>query len=242
MYVGRPARGAAWLLAVLVAFAAWGLGAARSFDLFRGLSFPALFLVLGLIGDSAWLARRGRGAPRASGPWDRGWVYASVIAFSGFVLPWAASRVAPRLVGTATISDDGMAPDVLAYDLVVHDPRAFRHDGPRRGDAVVVVGADGAAAVRRVIALPGEAVEVRRGVARVGGVERVEDYRILGRRRDLFVPPATLGPAEWLVLSDLRSRDEASRCRVGRKDLLGRASWILLPGDFDPLRFGAPIR
>jgi signal peptidase I len=135
-----------------------------------------------------------------------------------------------------------MAPDVLPFDLVVHDPRAFRHDGPRRGDAVVVVGADGSAAVRRVIALPGETVELRRGIARVEGVERVEDYRLLGRRNELFVPAATLGAGEWLVLSDQRSREEAASCRVPRAAIRGRASYVLLPGDFDPLRMGAPVR
>jgi hypothetical protein len=243
LYVGRPLRGAALLVLVAVAAVAWGSSAARSFKAARVLGFPPLLLLLGVIVDSGVLARRGAAPSPRVAPIARWWAYAGLFVLMGWVAPAAYGAWLGTVAGWVVQPDDGMAPRVLALDRVVFDPTAYRGESPRHGDVVVVRGPEGSCRVRRVVGLPGDEVGVDAGVIRQSGVEWLADRQRGARRTGLSIPRTRVRGAEILVLSDARLPGEAEEWRVARDDLMGRATYVLVPrGLFPPDRMGVAIR
>lgn len=100
----------------------------------------------------------------------------------------------------------------------------------RVGEGFGLLRADeGVAAIRRVIALPGEIVEVRAGVVHVDGEPLSEPYATLSERD---MAPTHLPPDRYWLAADHRpaSGDGPGRGRsVGREQLTGRALVVLWP-------------
>ncbi len=97
---------------------------------------------------------------------------------------------------------------------------AYHWHGPRRGD-VVAAGAEGTYTVllKRVVGLPGERIEIRRGKVIVNGIPLIEPY---ARGRD--VPPRNeilLRDDEYFVIGD--NRDVSICFSVHRSDIIGKA-------------------
>lgn len=84
--------------------------------------------------------------------------------------------------------------------------------------------------VKRVIALPGETVEVIDGVTHVDGLPLQEDFLDPAKTRFFRTrPPVTLGPDEYFVMGDNRDSSNDSR-RVGplrRRAIIGRVGCVL---------------
>jgi signal peptidase I len=135
-----------------------------------------------------------------------------------------------------------------AYGLRV--PATTRYllkgDGPARGDVVVLVSpADGEVLLKRVVAVPGDVVEVSHGQVILGGVPapvQRQDGAVVeqldGHTHSLSADygggpdfgPATVPPDSYLVLGDSRgnSRDGRYFGWVARSAILGRAVAVCL--------------
>ena len=99
---------------------------------------------------------------------------------------------------------------------------AYHWHGPRRGDAVAA-GTEGMYTVllKRVVGLPGERIEIRRGKVLVNGIPLIEPY---ARGRD--IPPRNeilLRDDEYFVIGD--NRDVSICFPVHRSDIIGKAVW-----------------
>jgi len=145
------------------------------------------------------------------------------------------------VVNIACIHGSSMLPTLENRDwaLVWRFPYRFRR--PRRQE-VVICHYPGRrtkwcrwvpqAFVKRVIALPGDTLEVAEGVVYVNGAPLDEPYLDPARCRFLKERPAiTLGPDEYFVMGDNRDSSNDSR-RVGpirRRDVRGRVVCRIWP-------------
>ena len=127
------------------------------------------------------------------------------------------------LIGFSVLRDDGMRPDyksgsVIAYLRV---GRSFR-----RGDPVCLRLPDGNTAVRRVVAVGGDSVDLRGGIAYINGLAERGSYSFTrtDRREDGPVYPVILRAGEYFVLGDSRETavDSRSFGPVRADELLGR--------------------
>ena len=117
--------------------------------------------------------------------------------------------------------------------------RLYAFEPPERGDVVVFhsLYEDDRDLVKRVIAVPGETVEIKRGVVFVDGVELDEPYIIGPERGDM--PPLPVPDGAYFVLGDNRqaSNDSRSFGVVPIENIVGRA-WLSVwpPDDIGILR------
>jgi signal peptidase I len=104
--------------------------------------------------------------------------------------------------------------------------------GPRRGDVVVIdVPGEDESLIKRVVALPGETVEVRGGQVFVDGQLQEEPWTT--RQGGPDYPPTVMPPLHVFVLGDNRgsSRDSRSFGPVSVDQIVGRAWFIYWPPD-----------
>ena len=104
--------------------------------------------------------------------------------------------------------------------------------GPRRGDVVVIdVPGEDEPLIKRVVALPGEMVEVRGGRVFVDGQLQEEPWTT--RQGGPDYPPTVMPPLHIFVLGDNRgsSRDSRSFGPVSVDQIVGRAWFIYWPPD-----------
>ncbi len=127
------------------------------------------------------------------------------------------------LIGFAILRDDGMRPNYKSGSFVAYlrVGRSFR-----RGDTVCLRLPDGNAAVRRVVAVEGDSVDVRDGIAYINGLAERGSYSFTrtDRREDGPIYPVILRAGEYFVLGDSRETavDSRSFGPVRADELLGR--------------------
>ena len=127
------------------------------------------------------------------------------------------------LLGFAVLRDDGMRPDYKSGSVV-----AFLRVGRsfRRGDPVCLRLPDGNTAVRRVVAVEGDSVDVRDGIAYINGLAERGSYSFTrtDRREGGPIYPVILRGGEYFVLGDSRETaiDSRSFGPVRADELLGR--------------------
>jgi signal peptidase I len=87
--------------------------------------------------------------------------------------------------------------------------------------------------IKRVIGLPGDLVEIDRGVVIVNGKRLAEDYVGEKYRDYQSRPPERIGPDEYFVLGDHRNSSNDSRAwgLVPRQDIYGKAVFVYWPLD-----------
>jgi len=119
------------------------------------------------------------------------------------------------------VPDDSMAPLLQPGWSVMLSNAAFWVQEPPVGDIVTVKTADGWA-LRRIVAAPGETIEVRGGRILVNGRPRDPGYTPIGRGPDQL--PITLGADQYFLMADNRDAvDSRTWGPVARDRIFGRA-------------------
>ena len=158
---------------------------------------------------------------------------------------WAAARhfvvetlqvIAPALVlalivhlflAQATIVyGQSMEPNLHPNQRLIVDKLSYRLHAPQRNDIVVVdLPEMEEMLVKRIVALPGETVEVRGGTVYVNDVAIPEPYDHDLTAYDMA--PLTLGPLAYFVMGDNRgnSNDSRSFGPITRDEVVGRV-WL----------------
>ena len=130
-----------------------------------------------------------------------------------------------------TIDGPSMQPN-LYYDYRVMVEKVTYHliHGPRRGDvAVFDIPGEETSLIKRVVALPGETIEVRDGHTYIDG-ERIEEPWVQNFGGP-DCPPTVIPPLHVFVMGDNRpsSRDSRAFGPVHVDQIVGRAVFIYWP-------------
>lgn len=130
------------------------------------------------------------------------------------------------------------------YHLPYTKGRVLRLSKPRRGDIIVFVFPEDPKKdfIKRVVALPGDTVEIREKQVILNGRPLKEEYTRFadGRMTDRFVrtrdymPPVTVPPGKYFVMGDNRDRSYDSRFWgfVDEDAILGKALFIYFSIDW----------
>ena len=150
-----------------------------------------------------------------------------------------ATAVVVFLYQPVKVEGTSMLPQLADEQRIFVNKFVYRFDSIRRGDVVVFkLPADPSRSyIKRVVGLPGEAVEVRQGRVYVEGL-LIEEEHVPAVYRDYASHPAvTVPPGEYYVLGDHRntSKDSRSWGTVPGADITGKAVFAYWPIE----RFGA---
>lgn len=137
-------------------------------------------------------------------------------------------------VATIFIVDGAsMEPNFHSGELVIANRWQYLFGTPQRGDAVTLKfpgDPDHKKYIKRVIALPGETVELKNSIIYINGDKLDEPYLAAGT---LTLPDMTktLGADEYFLLGDNRTNSSDSRIwgPAPRRYLVARAAFILWP-------------
>jgi signal peptidase I len=130
------------------------------------------------------------------------------------------------LAQATVVFGQSMEPNLEPHQRLIVDKISYRLHPPQRNDIVVIDLPDmDELLVKRVVALPGEIVEIREGVIFVNGEQITEPFPHDMTPYDMT--PVILGPLSYLVLGDNRSNSNDSRSfgPVTRDQILGRV-WL----------------
>jgi signal peptidase I len=131
----------------------------------------------------------------------------------------------------AVVVGDSMLPTLKPGDLMIVDRRAYEQSQPERGDIVVArYGKDWV--VKRIVGLPGEEVEVKKGELFVDGTRLAENHPL--QPGPLDVAKGRLLDGDFATLGDNRAVPTilAIHPIVSRSEMLGKVifarSWLPL--------------
>jgi len=154
---------------------------------------------------------------------------------------WAIALVLALIVGFGVrtfgfelvrVSSDAMGATLPQGDVVVMQKSVYYSAKPARGDIVGVNSPDGLL-IRRVVALPGETIEIRGGITYVNGEALDEAYVFQPGGGDY--PLTTIQEGCYFVMGDNRENTFDSRAfgliRNTRSLIVGRVQRILWPPD-----------
>ncbi|MBN1640948.1 MAG: signal peptidase I [Anaerolineae bacterium] len=131
------------------------------------------------------------------------------------------------LAQATRVYGSSMEPNLHTDQRLVVEKLSYRLHEPRRGDVVVLRMPERGPEllIKRVIALPGETIEVRDGAVLVNGVRLEEPY--LGRPTSGTFGPTLVPEGQLFVMGDNRGASNDSRVfgPVDRTRIIGRA-WI----------------
>lgn len=143
-------------------------------------------------------------------------------------------------VQTYRIPDTSMRPALLPDQLVAVNKTAYLFSGPSRGDVVVFVDPSNLSQqlIERVVAVPGDTVEISPSSVIVNGVTLNEPYVQVPTgvsENPRVVPRLTLQANQYYVLNDSRLVGNDSRTfgPVSRDNIIGKAVLVFWPvGDW----------
>lgn len=163
---------------------------------------------------------------------DAAWRVRPVVAYVLQVLLVMALLI--HFVGRVTVVQGGsMEPGIVTGERIIIDLLTYHFEAPQRGDVIVFRNPRNAAKdyIKRVVALPGESIEIREGRTYVNGKRLEEPYVTM--RDDSDLPPTRIGDDCVWVMGDNRANSEDSR-RWGPLPLelvRGKARLVLWPPD-----------
>ena len=131
-------------------------------------------------------------------------------------------------VQTYQVYQTSMMPNFQAGDRVVVNKAAYWFGGPQRGDVVILKAPNGEPNnwIKRIIGLPGDTVEIIRGVTYVNGVALKEPY--VKNSFTYTLPKETVPPDSYFFLGDNRdvSNDSSHGWLLKRENVIGKA-WLI---------------
>lgn len=123
--------------------------------------------------------------------------------------------------GWVVVIGDSMQPTYRSGDLLLVRRTAYRQANPERGD-IIVARFRSDWVVKRIVALPGESVEVLEGVVQVDGRPMPEPYPV--KPGALTIRRGDLSAERWAVLGDNRSLADSSLfyAVISRDSMMGK--------------------
>lgn len=171
----------------------------------------------------------------SSGTWAR-WLLRALREMAETVIPAIVIALVINLfLAQATqVLGQSMEPNLHTAQRVVVEKVTYRFfHGPRRGDIVVIdMPEQSEMLIKRVVALPGETVEVRRGKVYIGGEEINEPWPV--NQGGGSYGPHTIPPLHVFVLGDNRgaSNDSRSFGPIPIEHVVGRAWFSYWPKEY----------
>ena len=132
-------------------------------------------------------------------------------------------------IGQRTVvSGSSMTPTLEHNDNLIVDKISYRFQDPERFDVVVFDYQDGRYFIKRVIALPGETIEIKDNKIYINGEILDEDF---GYGITYNIDAITLGSDEYFLLGDNRiiSLDSRSFGPISKKEILGTTDFVMFP-------------
>ena len=144
-----------------------------------------------------------------------------------------ATAVVVFLYQPVKVEGTSMLPQLVDEQRIFVNKFVYRLDSIERGDVVVFKLPDDPSRsyIKRVVGLPGETVEVRRGLVYVDGRFIDEEHVPPSYRDYTSYPSVTVPPDEYYVLGDHRNTSKDSRAwgTVSRTYITGKAVFAYWP-------------
>lgn len=125
-----------------------------------------------------------------------------------------------------------MQPTLQSGDFVIVNKWIYRFEQPNRGDVVVFHALEEKDYIKRVIALPGEKVEMKNGKLKINGKVVFEPYLPSTTRTDDF-HEQTVPEGKLFVMGDNRQNSRDSRDpdlgAISMNELVGRVDFVYWP-------------
>ncbi len=224
-YAGHMKRGILLYIALIIA--SW-LAAIAFMSIRSKLSIIFLcvpFAGVGLIALDAWNCARRQPRDYRLQWFNRTWIYAAVFLTLLFTVnPLMDFLVGRQIVRAFFMTSSSMQPTILDRDIVLVNKLAF----PKRGEIALIKFGDSKPStkltkliddqfVKRVIAIPGDTLEIRNDVVWVNGQKIEEPYahfngvlRFSSAQGSNY-GPKTIPPASYFVMGDNRNESIDSR-------------------------------
>ena len=162
-------------------------------------------------------------------------------AGGGALLYWAAAVVLALIIGFAVrtfgfelvkVGGDAMNMTLTSGETVLVEKHVYYSVKPARGDIVGVNSPDGLL-IRRVVALPGETIEIKGGVTFVNDAQLDEPY-VFQKALDDY-PLTTIPDGCYFVMGDNRINGDDSRAfglvKNTRNLIIGKVTRVVWPLD-----------
>lgn len=168
---------------------------------------------------------------------------------TGIVPQWVKDWVMPIVISLAIIipvklygfdvihvQGESMMPTLVTDERIVINKALYLFRPPQRGEIVVFQATEKEKYIKRVLALPGETIEVIGDTVYINGKPHQEPYlkdvlsaEFLYNNKD--APPFTVHPGHVFVMGDNRSNSVDSRDigEIALEKMVGRADWVLWP-------------
>ena len=163
--------------------------------------------------------------PLFSAAWDLLHDVSITVLFCFFIVTFVAQPV--RVQGAS------MQPRIEDNERILVNKAIYRFQGVARGDVVVFYYPrdPSVSYIKRVIALPGDRVEIQAGAVRVNGIAIDEPYLFPEYKDHYDMPETTVEPGHYFVMGDHRSSSMDSRSfgAVPEKYIYGKAAFCVWP-------------
>ena len=152
------------------------------------------------------------------------------VCLLAFLLVWCFGK-------RVSMIGDSMNPELANGDITLVNRTAYSVFSPKRGDVIAFRPNGNSHAhysIKRVIGLPGDTVEIKKGKIIINGKEIKERYKT-NKIKDVGIldEEMTLGKEEYFVLGDDRQNSEDSRFadigNVKRSEIDGKV-WFVVSG------------
>ncbi len=137
-----------------------------------------------------------------------------------------------------------MLPSIEDGDWIIVNKASYSFSDPKRGDVIVFNPREGVSSqypfIKRIIARPGETVEIKNGQVFIDNTAINEPYIFPEPpRSNKDFGPQTMGNSQYFVLGDNRNNSNDSRSwgPISQSDIIGKAKFVYWP----PSKWG-PIK